>query len=94
MGLVSLLFSFNGRINRLQYWLGGMGAGVAIFMLVFMLVLMGGATAPTLGKEQQLAHFITMFALVLIPALSHFLLPTAAVRKPRAARTVVAHAMP
>lgn len=22
MGLVSLLFSFNGRINRMQYWLG------------------------------------------------------------------------
>src|SRR5262249_29496495 len=33
-------------------------------------------------------------ALVLIPALSHFLLPTGVVRKPRAARPVVAHAHP
>lgn len=37
MGLVSLLFSFRGRINRVQYWLGSIGTGFGGMMLFFLL---------------------------------------------------------
>ena len=49
MGLVSLLFSFQGRIGRLQYWLGNL----ALFLLgVFAFVLVGAQMrhALYLGK--------------------------------------------
>ncbi len=32
MNLLRLLFSFHGRINRSQYWLGSLGAGVLAFV--------------------------------------------------------------
>ena len=43
MGLVSLLFSFKGRVNRTQYWLGTIGVNVANWIL--MVVLSSAATA-------------------------------------------------
>jgi uncharacterized membrane protein YhaH (DUF805 family) len=46
VGLVSLLFSFRGRINRLQYWLGSLGVGVGAVLLVFVLALLVGVSAP------------------------------------------------
>ncbi len=36
MGLVSLLFSFKGRINRAQYWLGSLGVGFGAGLLAAM----------------------------------------------------------
>lgn len=35
MSLVGLLFSFNGRIGRGQYWLGSIGLNIVYFMFVF-----------------------------------------------------------
>lgn len=48
MSLVNLLFGFNGRINRLQYWVGTLGAGFAAGLLVFAVVFTSilGASAP------------------------------------------------
>jgi uncharacterized membrane protein YhaH (DUF805 family) len=68
VGILRLLFSFSGRINRAQYWLGGIGAGFAIMFLVVLLTVIGGPS-PAMPKEQQLAHFIGAFALLFIPAL-------------------------
>jgi len=51
VGLVSLLFGFNGRIGRGQYWLGCMGAGVAGMFIVFALGLMF-APPPDLPKGE------------------------------------------
>jgi len=47
MNYTQLLFSFNGRIRRLHYWLGGIGTGVAlgIVMVIVGMVFGGGATA-------------------------------------------------
>ncbi len=44
MGLGQLLFGFNGRIRRTNYWLGALGSGFAlgiIFMVLFF--VLGGA---------------------------------------------------
>jgi uncharacterized membrane protein YhaH (DUF805 family) len=48
VSLVNLLFGFNGRINRTQYWAGTLGAGFAAGFLVFAVVFTSilGATAP------------------------------------------------
>lgn len=46
MGLVSLFFGFNGRINRLTYWLGCLIAGVSGAMLLFLLTLMTLPSGP------------------------------------------------
>lgn len=46
MGLVSLLFSFNGRINRVQYWLGCIIGGVGGAFLLFLLTLLTMPAAP------------------------------------------------
>ncbi len=67
MGILSLLFGFKGRINRAQYWLGGMGAGFAVMFFMVLLMVIGGPNAG-MPKEQQVAHFIGVFALTLIPA--------------------------
>jgi uncharacterized membrane protein YhaH (DUF805 family) len=68
VGILTLLFSFSGRINRAQYWLGGIGAGLAVMTLAVVLVVLSGP-GPSIPKEQQLAHFIGTFALLFIPAL-------------------------
>ena len=72
MGLVSLLFSFKGRINRAQYWLSFMGVGFAGGIIAVMVVaavtlglialpiltgLMGGiATAWRLRRRHRRDH--------------------------------------
>ncbi|MGD9979428.1 MAG: DUF805 domain-containing protein [Hyphomonadaceae bacterium] len=69
MNFLSLLFSFSGRINRVQYWLGGIGAGVAIVLIVTVLMVAGGPIDPSLTEEQRVAKFFGAFALSLMPAL-------------------------
>jgi uncharacterized membrane protein YhaH (DUF805 family) len=44
VGLLSLLFSFNGRINRGQYWLGTIGVNLVNW--VVMMALAGAAAVP------------------------------------------------
>jgi uncharacterized membrane protein YhaH (DUF805 family) len=69
VGILSLLFGFSGRVNRAQYWLGGIGAGVAIVVFVCVLMVIGGPVNPGFTKDQQLAHFVGIFAFTLIPAI-------------------------
>jgi uncharacterized membrane protein YhaH (DUF805 family) len=69
VGILSLLFGFQGRINRAQYWLGGMGAGVGIVVILTVLVILGGPVDPTLTEEQRMVHFVGSFMLALIPAM-------------------------
>lgn len=56
MNLVWLLFSFNGRINRLQFWLGCLIGGVASTTLLFLLSLgtmpVGGFAKTPEGLSQ------------------------------------------
>ncbi len=52
MGLLPLLFSFNGRINRAQYWLGTIGVNVVNWAFMLMLA---GSSAATAGKDPTAA---------------------------------------
>lgn len=56
MNLVSFLFGFSGRINRLQYWLGCLGAGFGAGMLFMMLgiLTMPAGGAPKTGADALL----------------------------------------
>lgn len=60
MDLVSLLFSFHGRINRLQYWLGNLAITVGGFVLNFAAALI---TAPS---AQASSGALTALALGLV----------------------------
>jgi uncharacterized membrane protein YhaH (DUF805 family) len=51
VGLGSLLFGFNGRISRGQYWLGCMGAGVGGTVIMFAVAMMF-APPPDLPKGE------------------------------------------
>lgn len=56
MSLVSLLFGFKGRINRVQFWAGMVGAGFAGMLLMFMLGVMfmpQGPVPKTAGGALQ-----------------------------------------
>jgi uncharacterized membrane protein YhaH (DUF805 family) len=63
MGLLSLLFSFHGRINRLQFWLGSLGvAFVVIAVTVMTLVSMAASTGPIDKSGAGLAPFLAVIA--------------------------------
>lgn len=44
--MVSFLFSFRGRINRLQYWAGSLAVGVGSVILIVLLALIAGVGVP------------------------------------------------
>lgn len=71
MGLFSLLFSFNGRINRLQWWLGSLGvAFVVILTTVMVLVSMATSAGPIEKSNAGAAQFLATIAsaaLVILP---------------------------
>ncbi|MGQ0533069.1 MAG: DUF805 domain-containing protein, partial [Caulobacteraceae bacterium] len=69
MGILQLLFGFNGRINRAQFWLGNLGVGFGIVIFVMMMIVVGGMPNATMSEEQKVAHFIATFAVALLPAL-------------------------
>jgi uncharacterized membrane protein YhaH (DUF805 family) len=45
VGLVSLLFSFNGRINRAQYWAGTLGVSAVNFVVLMFVGVTSGLNA-------------------------------------------------
>ncbi|HLY77843.1 MAG TPA: DUF805 domain-containing protein [Caulobacteraceae bacterium] len=48
--MMQLLFSFNGRIRRTNYWLGAIGAGFAVSAVFWILFfILGGAGALAAG---------------------------------------------
>jgi uncharacterized membrane protein YhaH (DUF805 family) len=51
MNYQQLLFSFNGRIRRLHYWMGAIGIGVvyAVVMTVLMMLMRNGGIMSTIG---------------------------------------------
>jgi uncharacterized membrane protein YhaH (DUF805 family) len=53
MSLTQLLFSFDGRIRRTHYWLGGIGAGfvLGIVAVILLLVFGGGAMLAARGGD-------------------------------------------
>lgn len=63
MNLVSLLFSFHGRINRLQYWLGNLATTVGGFVLNFAAVLI---TAPSPAAAKASGGALTALTLGLV----------------------------
>ena len=65
MGLVSLLFSFNGRIKRSQYWLGTIAVNVVNWMVVFLTTSANLAAAQAKDPAAQLSALASNSALML-----------------------------
>lgn len=65
MGLLSLLFSFNGRIKRSQYWLGTIAVNVVNWMVVFMSTSANFAAAQAKDPAAQLSALASNSALML-----------------------------
>lgn len=59
MNLVWLLFSFNGRINRVQFWLGGVIGGIAGALLMVLLALVTLPSGGFAKTPDGLSQFIT-----------------------------------
>jgi len=55
VGLFSLLFSFNGRINRVQFWMGSIGIALFGFVASMMLLFSGGTSALSADTPQAAA---------------------------------------
>lgn len=66
VGLVRLLFSFNGRIGRAQYWLGSIGVYVAGWALTCMLTFSTTTSFKDGGKDPlAMLHALASFGLVI-----------------------------
>lgn len=66
MGLVSLLFSFKGRVNRTQYWLGNIGVNIAHWIAMVVLSSAAAVTAAqTKNAAAALATLGSQLALVI-----------------------------
>lgn len=66
MGLVSLLFSFKGRVNRTQYWLGTIGVNIAHWIAMVVLSSAAAVTAVQMkSPAAALAALGSQLALVL-----------------------------
>jgi len=69
VGLFSLLFSFKGRINRVQYWLGSLGVGVAGLLAIGISVVMSfpGQSADKVAMAQAVLSLVgTIFVVMLV----------------------------
>jgi uncharacterized membrane protein YhaH (DUF805 family) len=61
VGLLSLLFSTRGRINRLQYWLASLGVYVGFWVLLLVGIVLGATSAgPNVGKEGAVGAVIAL----------------------------------
>lgn len=50
MNLTQLLFGFNGRIRRTNYWLAAIGSGFAVSAVFWILIFMIGGGAALMGR--------------------------------------------
>ena len=70
--MMHLLFSFNGRIRRLHYWLGSIGAGFGLtvaLLIVFVLIeVVAGALANGNLREAMSSPAMILFMTLLIVA--------------------------
>jgi len=70
VGLVSLLFGVNGRINRAQYWLACIGVGLVAGLLIFAMAFSSGASMANAKNDPAaalgaLASFGLSFLLIM-----------------------------
>lgn len=66
MSLLSLLFSFQGRINRAQFWLGSVGVGVVGTIAILGIMFSAGASAMSApSKDLALQAFASVGFLIL-----------------------------
>jgi len=65
VGLVSLLFSFNGRIKRSQYWLGTIGVNVVNWVVLFMTASANVMTAQVKDPAAQLSALASQSAIMI-----------------------------
>ncbi|MES1156286.1 MAG: DUF805 domain-containing protein [Alphaproteobacteria bacterium] len=64
--MIKLLFGFQGRINRLQYWAGALLSGFALILL-FVLLIAAGIGGRDLNDPNALAAALGTTVLGLIP---------------------------
>jgi uncharacterized membrane protein YhaH (DUF805 family) len=85
MGLGQLLFGFNGRIRRTNYWLGSLGAGfvLGIIACIIIFALGGGAvmlagngdnTGQAAGAGLGIVAFILYLAVIVLAVWIHLAL--------------------
>lgn len=67
MGLVSLLFSFKGRVNRAQYWLGTLGVGFAGGFVICFCAFASGASIMSAKTAGEAFGAVMGFMVVLLP---------------------------
>lgn len=69
--MLSGIFSFRGRINRLQYWLGSMGVGffVAVVLLTPLMIGAGSVSGSHPGNGAGLVAGLGLLALLAIPTM-------------------------
>lgn len=70
VGLVSLLFGFQGRINRSQYWLGTIGLNVANYVVMFIVSMSNIFAIGAQGKNPALVLSALTSQLAVVGALS------------------------
>ncbi len=73
MSLVNLLFGFQGRINRTQYWVGTLGAGFAAGVLIFAVVftsVLGASAAQSKAAGAQLGIGLLLFVSIIMMVVS------------------------
>lgn len=64
--MLSILFSYKGRINRVQYWVGCIALGVMLFLAFFLAILLTGATfSPSKTDPSSILRALSGFALAL-----------------------------
>lgn len=69
MNLVSLLFSFEGRINRAKYWLALLIYIVVAIVAIFGVYAIAGANALTAPDEEFGLGLLLVLALLVVPSL-------------------------
>ena len=61
MNIFEILFSFEGRINRTQFWLGQLGLVIAFILVLFIFVSV--AQVQNQGEIDKLALLVGLFFL-------------------------------
>jgi len=69
VGLVSLLFSFQGRINRTQFWLGSIGVGVVGTIAILGIMFSAGASAMSAPSKDLALQAFASVGFLLLPLL-------------------------
>lgn len=65
MGMVQLLFGFQGRINRAQYWTASLAVGFIAALLAMMLFLMTGLSLES--SQEDMVRGMLAFLAALVP---------------------------